>query len=191
MSDCGLSTALPAVDYFACLGLMRTLHIDAQALEALFHERQKQFHPDRFIGSSVLEQRAAAVFSANLNEAFQTLKHPEKRVRYWLMLHGVDVNERIQLPPERLMQHLDWREQLDRGFDVESDAFVQLKNKLNNEHQRVWQQLLSLCDLLSIKSSTQSTQAECAELLELKRQSLLTFHDFCFLNKCLNALPKS
>ena len=176
MSDCGLQAQLPAVDYFVCLGLSRQLCLDEQVLEAHFYERQRQFHPDRFVSASMLDKRAAALTSANINEAFQTLKQPEKRVRYWLMLYGVDVNARVHLPANRLMQHLSWREQIEASLALADNSAKALHETLSQEHQGVWRDLLSLCEQLAAQTDDAS----------IKQQALLAFHDVCFLNKCLS-----
>ena len=71
-------------DYFAFLGVPRTLNFDAQDLEARFRALSRQFHPDYFYNASPGERRASLERSSYLNDAYRTLRDPARRVEYLL-----------------------------------------------------------------------------------------------------------
>lgn len=68
-------------DYFALLGLPRTAALDEAALQAAWHARSREVHPDQPCGSAAL--------AAEVNAAYETLGAPEKRLKHLLELHEV------------------------------------------------------------------------------------------------------
>ena len=80
------------MDYFTLFGLPVGYHVDTQALAARFQDLQRQNHPDRFASASDAEQLVAVQRSANINQAWQTLRHPLTRAEYLLSLHGFDLS---------------------------------------------------------------------------------------------------
>lgn len=78
-------------NYFELLSLSQSFDIDLTALESAYFTAQRQYHPDRFVGKSAEERAKAAAQSANLNEAYNTLKHPLKRAKHLLALQGITV----------------------------------------------------------------------------------------------------
>ena len=75
-------------DYFAFLGVPRTLNLDASDLEQRFRALSRQFHPDYFYNATPNERRASLERSSYLNDAYRTLKNPIARVEYLLGLEG-------------------------------------------------------------------------------------------------------
>ena len=78
-----------APDYFAFLGLRRTLNVGAADLEQRFRALSRQFHPDYFYNATPAERRASLERSSYLNDAYRTLKSPIARVEYLLGLEGL------------------------------------------------------------------------------------------------------
>jgi molecular chaperone HscB len=79
------------MNYFALLNTTQSFNIDLAALEAAYFSAQRQYHPDRFINKSFEEKLAAAHKSADINQAYETLKHPLKRAVHLLALCGITV----------------------------------------------------------------------------------------------------
>jgi len=84
-----LSLGRRAPDYFAFLGLRRTLNVGAADLEQRFRALSRQFHPDYFYNATPAERRASLERSSYLNDAYRTLKSPIARVEYLLGLEGL------------------------------------------------------------------------------------------------------
>ncbi len=88
---------------------------DRAALDARWKELQRQAHPDKFAAQGAAAQRLAMQWSVRINEAYQRLKNPLKRAGYLCELHGAAINAQINtaMPPEFLMQQMQWHEALD------------------------------------------------------------------------------
>ncbi|HXZ79449.1 MAG TPA: Fe-S protein assembly co-chaperone HscB [Terriglobales bacterium] len=92
-SSCGkVQPPLPA-DYFSFFGLPRKLDIDTAALEREFYQLSRKLHPDLYARSSTQEQGWILEKSAQLNDAYRTLKDPIARTEYLLKLEGVQLQE--------------------------------------------------------------------------------------------------
>jgi molecular chaperone HscB len=52
------------------------------ALDAAYRDVQNQVHPDRFVNATDAEKRVAMQWATRANEAYQTLKNPQKRAQY-------------------------------------------------------------------------------------------------------------
>ena len=67
-----------------------TFDIDTAELAVRYRELQRRVHPDKFANASDQERRLSLQMTAQVNEAFQTLKDPVRRGRYLLSLRGVE-----------------------------------------------------------------------------------------------------
>lgn len=101
-------------NHFALFQLPATFALDADALDAAYREVQGQVHPDRFVGATDAEKRVAMQWATRANEAYQTLKTPQKRAQYLCELNGVDLQteSNTAMPMAFLMQQMEWREAL-------------------------------------------------------------------------------
>ena len=102
-------------DDFALLGLPRRFQIDLKTLDDRRKDLQRQTHPDRFAAQGAAAQRVAMQWSVRVNEAYQRLRDPIRRAAYLCELAGVsiDAERNTAMPPEFLMQQMQWREDLD------------------------------------------------------------------------------
>jgi len=135
--------------HFALFDLSPAFDLDLDQLAARYRELARQMHPDRFADASEAEQRQALERSANLNDAFQTLKSPTRRARYLLALEGHEVPlETTVQDPEFLMQQMQWREELEDLQDSADLAGVaafkaqlrQAQAVLNERFAALWQE---------------------------------------------------
>ena len=85
--------------------------IDSDSLNKNYRLIQKSVHPDRFISATEVEKQQSLIKSTQVNDAYQTLKDPVKRAAYLIGLH-YDQDE-TSLPPEFLMQQMEWEEELE------------------------------------------------------------------------------
>ena len=101
-------------NHFDLFQLPARFSIDAGALDAAYRNVQGQVHPDRFVGATDAEKRVAMQWATRANEAYQTLKNPQKRARYLCEMNGVDLQteSNTAMPMAFLMQQMDWREAL-------------------------------------------------------------------------------
>ena len=99
-------------NHFELFHLPVAFTIDLLALEHAYREVQREVHPDRFANTAGAEQRLAAQWSTQVNEAYRTLKSPLARGRYLLKIHGHDTEEETNtsMPLDFLTQQMEWRE---------------------------------------------------------------------------------
>ena len=106
--------------HFALFDLKPGFVVDSDQLASRYRELARSVHPDRFADASEQEQRQALERSANLNEAYQTLKSAPRRARYLLTLQGNEVPLEVTVhDPEFLLQQMTLREELE---DLHDDA---------------------------------------------------------------------
>ena len=101
-------------NHFELFQLPTTFAVDLDALDKAFRDVQGQVHPDRFVNATAAEKRVAMQWATRANEAYTTLKHPQKRAQYLCELHGVDLKteSNTAMPMDFLMQQMEWREAL-------------------------------------------------------------------------------
>ena len=101
-------------NHFDLFQLPARYTIDMAALDAAYRDVQGQVHPDRFVNATDAEKRVAMQWATRANEAYQTLKHPQKRAQYLCELNGVDLQteSNTAMPMDFLMQQMEWREEL-------------------------------------------------------------------------------
>jgi len=107
------TNTLKADNHFALFGLSPRQQLDASALEKAWHAAAVRVHPDRYAHASAAEKRVVMQWAANINEAWQTLRHPLSRARYLCELAGCKPDEAATSDTHFLMQQMTWREQLD------------------------------------------------------------------------------
>jgi len=108
------------MDHFARLGLPAALDLDAGALDRAYFARQRQWHPDRFVGKPAEERAKASVEAAALNDAYRTLKDPLDRAVYLAALKGVELpgDGKTIDDPELLMEAMESREELHEASSI-------------------------------------------------------------------------
>jgi molecular chaperone HscB len=75
--------------------------------------------------------------ATQVNEAYRTLKSPVLRAKYLLELNGVDVGfeTNTAMPPDFLMQQMEWREALEDARDAA--ALGKLEQRLAEEKRMI------------------------------------------------------
>ena len=123
-------------NYFEIFGLPETYRVDLSEITQRYRELQQKLHPDRYASASDQERRLSVQMTAQVNEAFQTLKDPVRRGRYLLQLRGVDTGEESDtaMNPAFLMQQMELREALDevRQSDSPLTQLDSLESEVNN-----------------------------------------------------------
>ena len=119
-------------NYFELFNLPEKFQIDLEMLQENYRAIQKEIHPDRFATSSENEKVQSMIKSTLANDAYQTLKSPINRAKYILSLHKSV--EKIALPPDFLMQQMEWEEHLETIEKNDSDL-VQFKLNINKKYE--------------------------------------------------------
>jgi molecular chaperone HscB len=129
-------------NHFELFGLAARFAVDAAALEARYHELQREVHPDRFAAAPDAERRVSMQLATRVNEAYQTLKSPLRRAVYILQLRGVDpeLETNTAMPSEFLMEQISWRERIEAGSE-EPEALLQLRAGLRDESGKIYEKL--------------------------------------------------
>ena len=94
---------------------------DKALLDARWKDLQREAHPVKFAAQGASAQRLAMQWSVRINEAYQRLKDPLKRAIYLCELHGapIQAESNTAMPPEFLLQQMQWREALEYAEDIE------------------------------------------------------------------------
>lgn len=136
-------------NHFELFGLPTTYALDRDRLDAAYRELQNAVHPDRFAAQPDAEQRVAMQWATQVNEAYQTLKHPVNRGVYLLKLQGIDALHagNTKMAPAFLMQQMEWREAIDAArADKRVDVLDALSDDLRAAHRRIEARLAELID---------------------------------------------
>ena len=125
-------------NHFDLFHLPARFEVDMDALDAAYREVQGQVHPDRFVNASDTEKRVAMQWATRANEAYQTLRNPQKRAQYLCELNGVDLQteSNTAMPMAFLMQQMEWREALDEArADRDVAALEALDHQVNMDRK--------------------------------------------------------
>src|SRR6266852_4799566 len=129
------TTQSMTVDYFTIFGLPRKLWIEMSALEQKFLQLSWKLHPDNFVNASEQERELSLKHSAELNDAYRTLRDPAGRVEYLLGIEGArkEGEHKQQAPPELLEEVFELNESLDelREAKVSGGNLAALKARLD------------------------------------------------------------
>ena len=120
-------------NYFELFNLPEKFQIDLEMLQENYRAIQKEIHPDRFATSSENEKVQSMIKSTQANDAFQTLKSPIKRAKYILSLHKSV--EKIPLPPDFLMQQMEWEEHFET-IEKNSSELTEFKSTINKKYKK-------------------------------------------------------
>lgn len=102
-------------NYFELFSMQPSFDINLNDIDERFRKLQKEFHPDRFTSVSDQERRIAMQFTAQINEAYQTLTDPLERGSYLLKLNGINIKDETdtRMDTAFLMEQMELREQLE------------------------------------------------------------------------------
>jgi molecular chaperone HscB len=131
---------------FELFGLPERFVQDRAAIDARWKELQREAHPDKFAAQGPAAQRIAMQWSVRINEAYQRLKDPLKRGAYLCQLRGapVDAENNTAMPPEFLVEQMEWRESLDEARDPTD--LDRLEEELNRARRETLERIESLLD---------------------------------------------
>lgn len=148
------------MNYFQLFNLPATFELDLTELGSRYLQLQRRFHPDQHSAGSERDRLLAVQQTANINDAYYSLKQPLLRAEHLLALRGLKISheQRSFTDPVFLMQQMELREQLaEISQSADPDAII---NSIERELQQQRNQLLQqLANALETKSAEQDQLA--------------------------------
>ncbi|HEX5342583.1 MAG TPA: Fe-S protein assembly co-chaperone HscB [Duganella sp.] len=149
-------------NHFELFNLPKQFAVDAAALDSAYRDVQSRVHPDKFVSATDAEKRVAMQWATRANEAYQTLKNPQKRAQYLCELNGVDLQteSNTAMPMAFLMQQMEWREELgDARAAKDSDALESLDDQLRKARKQQLAQIEQQIDAGDFHAAAQGVRA--------------------------------
>jgi len=149
-------------NHFELFQLPAQFTIDADALDAAYREVQGRVHPDRFVNATDAEKRVAMQWATRANEAYQTLRSPQKRAQYLCELNGVDLQteSNTSMPAAFLMQQMEWREALDDArASKDAGALDELDVQVRGERKAMLEQVGKQLDAGDYQAAAQGVRS--------------------------------
>lgn len=149
-------------NHFELFQLPARFDVDMAALDAAYREVQGRVHPDRFINAGEAEKRVAMQWATRANDAYKTLKNPQKRAQYLCELHGVDLQteSNTAMPMAFLMQQMEWREALgDARAARDADALDALDKDVRMERTALLAQVGKQLDAGEFEAAAQGVRS--------------------------------
>ncbi len=143
--------------------------LDEAELERAYLAHSRAVHPDFHLNGSSADLETSLELSAEVNEAYNTLRDPFARADYLLGLEGgPTATDHRELPEGFLMEMLDLREQIEvrRASAIESGR---LKSEFTERYRRLLDEIANL--FVSYESAT-GTASERSNLLRQIRTAL-------------------
>lgn len=149
------------MNHFEMFNLPAQFALDNADLQQRYRQLQQTLHPDRFANASERDRLLAVQRSAQLNDAYTTLREPLARAEYLLQLQGIDLaHEQTTLrDPEFLMAQMEWRERL-----AEIEQELARGRQLSPEG-------LTACPL-ALEQAQRDLEVEARQLFEQLQQAL-------------------
>ena len=133
------------MNYFELFSLPFQFDIKTDVLADTFRQLQRVVHPDKFAHASAHEQLLAVQKSAEVNDAFQTLKNPLLRAEYMLAEQGIDIQieQKTLQDTAFLMQQMALREQLEEiaTMDDPDDEIEALEGQIKAMTEQMYSQM--------------------------------------------------
>src|SRR2546421_4580906 len=114
-------------------------------LEQKFLQLSWKLHPDNFVNATERERELALKRSAELNDAYRTLRDPVGRVEYLLEIEGArkEGEHKQQAPPELLEEVFELNESLDelREAKASRSDLAALRSRLESAERNFQEKL--------------------------------------------------
>ena len=149
-------------NHFELFQLPATFAVDQEKLDAAYRDVQGRVHPDRFVNATDAEKRVAMQWATRANEAYATLRNPQKRAQYLCEINGVDLQteSNTAMPAAFLMQQMEWREALDDAGDTKDAAALDgIDAELRRERKGMLEQVGKQLDAADYHGAAQTVRA--------------------------------
>lgn len=179
---CGTIQPVRELDHFARLGLEHRIDIENDHLDRQYEALRRTLDPSRFMIRGMGERGHAAKQLEALIEAYETLRDPLRRGRYWLTLHQKDFQAAVEHNPfvQELRQELQVAENAahydriaNRAGQAIEDGIMGLLQALRSQQ---WQEasaaLIQLDGLEGVLKDVRTRRAGCSSLPHLPHQPM-------------------
>jgi molecular chaperone HscB len=149
-------------NHFELFNLPARFNVDTNALDAAYRDVQGRVHPDRFVNATDAEKRVAMQWATRANEAYQTLKNPQKRAQYLCEINGADLQteSNTAMPMAFLMQQMEWREALGEARAArDADALDALDAQVKQERRQRLDEVGKQLDAGDFETAAQGVRA--------------------------------
>ena len=136
-----------SINFFTLLHLPEAFVIDLETLHQNYQSIQKDIHPDRFATFDDEAKLESIKKTAQVNDAYQTLKSPIRRAEHLLQLKGINIHDEkyTAVPQDFLMQQMEWREELET-HKLNKVALEKLAQDIQKNKNDMMNQLPSFFD---------------------------------------------
>ncbi|QYK02854.1 co-chaperone HscB [Shewanella psychrotolerans] len=152
------------MNYFELFSLAPVYDIDTVQLSDRYRDLQRTVHPDKFANASEQDKRIAVQRTAQVNDGYNTLKHPILRAEHMLSLKGIDLRHESTTVKDTqfLMQQMEWREALEdiKHSDDPDELIDQLHHSFSDYQAQITSQMSQL-----ISSDQPNALQDAADLI--------------------------
>lgn len=138
------------MNYFELFSFSPSFDVDTVLLADRYRDLQKAVHPDKFAHSTEQNKRLAVQRAAQINDGFQTLKHPVSRAEHLLALKGIVLSHESTTVKDTpfLMQQMQWRESLEdiKDSTAPDDLIDELHQSFTEHSQSIISALATLLE---------------------------------------------
>lgn len=145
-----------AMDYFQVFGLPRRYGVDLAELHRRFLSISRNIHPDYFSGEADEMRGLALRLSAQVNEAYETLRDPVARAEYLLETAGGRSSAQDKSVPGNLLGEIMMlREQIEEAkASGDSETLVLIRAQIDSRRLRMEEAIAGLCERLDDPSES-------------------------------------
>lgn len=120
------------MNYYELFNFKIAPKIDKTLVAKKYFELQKRYHPDFYTLSTESEKEEALLTSAQINKAYKIFKDSDQTLAYYLTETGTILpDEKYNLPPDFLMEVMDFNEAIDQNPEQANIQINDFINQLN------------------------------------------------------------
>lgn len=150
------------MNYFQLFDLPATFELDLTELGSRYLALQRQFHPDNYAAASNRDRLMSVQQTANINDAYHSLKQPLLRAEHLLALRGLKISheQRSFTDPVFLMAQMELREQLEEisASDDPDAAIMAVEQQLQQQRKVLLRQLAAAIEANSAEQNQQAAE---------------------------------
>ena len=162
------------MNYFEFYKIPISFVVDAAALKKQFYQYSKEYHPDFYTLESAEKQAEILHLSTLNNEAYQTLKDFDRRMKYVLELKQVLGEEgKNKIPQDFLMEMMEINEEvMELQFDFDQQVYDKAVDKMKSMESDLYNTVQPLIENFDEAKTSENDWEQIKEYY-LKKRYLL------------------